>query len=135
MSPLISQGSPTKGNQIRSGGLTPAFSVAQKRAEMLRHPCILGDPQQRGTKSELGATQYAIVCALPSNATSASWPFPLVYFCCTPGSPNKGTKSKVAHKWAEVLCNPYVLPKKGFKNGLHRAPRKNPIVGVHKGGP
>ena len=51
------------------------------------------------------------------------------------GSPNKGTKSKVAHKWAEVLCNPYVLPKKGFKNGLHRAPRKNPIVGVHKGGP
>ena len=31
-------------------------------------------------------TQYAIVCALPSNATSVSWPFPLVYFCCTPGT-------------------------------------------------
>ena len=26
---------------------------AQKRAEMLHHPCILGDPQQKGTKSEL----------------------------------------------------------------------------------
>ena len=31
-------------------------------------------------------TQYAIVYALPSNATSVSWPFPLVYFCCTPGT-------------------------------------------------
>ena len=27
----------TKGDKIRSGGLTPAFSGAQKRAEMLRH--------------------------------------------------------------------------------------------------
>ena len=30
---------------------------AQKRAEMLRHPCILAGPQQRGTKSEV--TTYA----------------------------------------------------------------------------
>ena len=52
-----SRGSPTKGNKIRSkirsGRLTPAFSRAQKRAEMLRHPYILGGPQQRGTKSEV----------------------------------------------------------------------------------
>ena len=26
---------------------------AQKRAEMLHHPCILGGPQTKGTKSEL----------------------------------------------------------------------------------
>ena len=45
--------SPTKGNKIRSGCLTLAFSAAQKRAEMLRHPCILGDPQTKGTKSEV----------------------------------------------------------------------------------
>ena len=42
-------------NKIRSGCLALAFSGAQKRAEMLRHPCILGDPQRqaRGAKSEV----------------------------------------------------------------------------------
>ena len=56
MSPLHSQGSPTKANEIRIGRITPAFSGAQKGAEMLCHPCILGDPEQRGTKSELAAS-------------------------------------------------------------------------------
>ena len=32
-------------DKIRSGYLTFAFSGAQKRAELLRNPCILGDPQ------------------------------------------------------------------------------------------
>ena len=47
--------SPTKGNKTKSGCLTAAFSGAQKRAEMLRHPCILGDPQRQaqGAKSEV----------------------------------------------------------------------------------
>ena len=47
MSPLHSQGSPTPsvGIKIRSGYITLAFSGAQKREEMLCHPCILGDPQ------------------------------------------------------------------------------------------
>ena len=31
--------------KIKSGYLTPAFSGAQKRAEVLRNPCILGGPQ------------------------------------------------------------------------------------------
>ena len=44
--------SPTKGNKIRSGCL----SGAQKRAEMLHHPCIRRDPQRRGTKSEVAAS-------------------------------------------------------------------------------
>ena len=48
--------SPTKENKIRSGCLIPAFSGAQKRAEMQCHPCILRDPQQRGTKSEVAAS-------------------------------------------------------------------------------
>ena len=36
---------------------------AQKRAEMLRHPCILTGPQQRGTKSEVtrGVTMMLLV--------------------------------------------------------------------------
>ena len=46
----------TKGNKIRSGCLTPAFSGAQKRAEMLRHPCILRRPQERGRKSEVATS-------------------------------------------------------------------------------
>ena len=42
----------TKGNKIRNGCLTPAFSGASKRAKMLRHPYFLGDPQRqaRGAK-------------------------------------------------------------------------------------
>ena len=48
--------SPTKWTKISSGCLTPAFSGAQKRAQMLHHPCILKYPQQRGTKSEMAAS-------------------------------------------------------------------------------
>ena len=55
-SPLHSQGSPTKGNKIRIGCLSHAFSGAQKWVEVLCHPCILGGPQQRGAKSELAAS-------------------------------------------------------------------------------
>jgi hypothetical protein len=45
-SPLHSRRSPTlsAGNKIRSGYLTHAFSGAQKRAEMLRHLCIMRGP-------------------------------------------------------------------------------------------
>ena len=57
-SPLHSWGSPTKGNKIRSGCLTPAFLRAQKRAEMLRQPYIVGDPQCQawGAKSEVATS-------------------------------------------------------------------------------
>ena len=34
----------------------PAFSRAQNRGEMLCQPRILGDPQQRGTKSKVAAS-------------------------------------------------------------------------------
>ena len=46
--PLHSRRSPTPsaGSKVRSGCLIPAFCGAQKRAEMLRHPCILTDPQR-----------------------------------------------------------------------------------------
>ena len=53
-SPQHSRVSPIKGNKIKTGYLTHAFSGAQKRAKMLCHPCIRGDPQRqaRGAKSE-----------------------------------------------------------------------------------
>ena len=43
-------------NKRRSGCLTPAFSLAEKRAEVLHQPCKLGEPQQRGTKSEVATS-------------------------------------------------------------------------------
>ena len=48
MTPLHSQGprSASAGNKIRSHCFTPAFSRAQKGAERLCHPCILGGPQR-----------------------------------------------------------------------------------------
>ena len=55
-SPLHSRGSPQKRNKIRPGCPTPAFSGAQKRAEVLPHPYIFGDPLQKGTKSEVAAS-------------------------------------------------------------------------------
>ena len=59
-SPLHSRGVPTPsaGSKIRSGCLTLSFSEAQKRAEMVRHPCILQSPQRqaRGAKSEVATS-------------------------------------------------------------------------------
>ena len=60
MSPLHCPVSPTKANKMRSGCLNPALSGAQKGAEMLRHPCILGGPQQTGTKSEVDASPLPV---------------------------------------------------------------------------
>ena len=56
MSPLHSLGSPTEGNKIRSSCLSHAFSRAQKWAKVLRHPCSLEGPQERGSNSELAAS-------------------------------------------------------------------------------
>ena len=57
---LHSLGSPTPsaGSKIGNGYLTLALLGAQKRAEMLRHPCILAVPQRqaRGAKSERAAS-------------------------------------------------------------------------------
>ena len=47
-----SRGSPTKGSKIRSGCLTPTFLGAQKRAEVLRHPRVLGVHYRRGGKQK-----------------------------------------------------------------------------------
>ena len=52
----------TKGDKIRIGSLTLAFSGARKRAEMLRQPCILGDLQQNQiSKPTLGVTMMPLV--------------------------------------------------------------------------
>ena len=113
-------GIPPKGDKIRSGCLTFAFSGAHKMVEMLCNPCVLEDPPKKGTKSEVAAPP------LPS------WGPKRGHNCYVtlafPGVPNKGDKIRGgylthalsgAHKRAELLCNPCVLrdpPKKGTKS-------------------
>ena len=48
LGPPAFSGDPNKKDKIRSGCLTLAFSGAQKRAEVLGNPCVLGGPQTRG---------------------------------------------------------------------------------------
>ena len=88
----------TKGNKITSGCLTPAFSGGQKRAEMLHHPCILGDPQRqaRGAKSEVAPNKGE------QNQKWLSHP-------CLLGGPKRGRKCYVAPAFSGV-------PYKGEQN-------------------
>ena len=59
----FSRGSNAKrGEKIRSGCLTLAFSGAQKRAEVVRNPCILGGPQRQAR----GQNQKWLPHPLPS---------------------------------------------------------------------
>ena len=48
--PLPSSG-PKRGQKCY---ITSAFAEAHKSAEMLNHPCILGDPQTKGNKTRFG---------------------------------------------------------------------------------
>ena len=54
-----------RGEKLRTGCLTPAVSGAQKRAEVLRNPCILGDPQRQAR----GENQKG----LPSRGPKRGW--------------------------------------------------------------
>ena len=45
-------GVPGRGDKIRSGYITPAFSGVHTWAELLRNPCVLEGPQKRGSKSK-----------------------------------------------------------------------------------
>ena len=52
----VFSGIANKGEQSQKWLPHPCLLGAIKRAEMLCHPCVLGDPQQRGTKSEVAAS-------------------------------------------------------------------------------
>ena len=108
-SPLRSRGSPNKGTKS---------NVAGQWAELLYHPCVFGGPQTRGQSQRCptnGQNCYITPAFLgvpkqgdkvkggPQVGTIATSPLR------SRGSPNKGTKSKVAHKWTEVLHHPCVL--------------------------
>ena len=79
-----------KGDKIRVGCLTPAFWGAHKWAEMLRHPCILGDPQTKGDKIRTGCP------TLPSEGPTSGrkcYVTPTLSMI-----PNKGDKIKAQKK-------------------------------------
>ena len=82
-SPLHSRGSPNKGTKSK---------VTGKWAKLLYHPCVSGVPKQ-GDKVK-GAPQVGGIATSPLRSR---------------GSPNKGTKSKVPHKSAQLPHHPCVL--------------------------
>ena len=108
-SPIGSWGSPNKGTKSM---------VAHKWAEVLHHPCVLRGPQTRG-QSQWWPTSGRNCCitpafsGVPKNGDNVKGGPPVGGSATSPlrspGSPNTGTKSKVAHKWAEVLHHPCIL--------------------------
>ena len=132
-SPLHSHGSPTKGTKSKR---------AQRRVEMLHHPCILGGPQQRrqnqsghkrgrkcyitpafsgvpnkGDKVKAGAKEGG-------NATS-----PLH----SRGSSTQGTNQSGPKKRAEMLHHPFILGDPKTKGDKIRNGCLNPTFwGAHK---
>ena len=90
------------------------FLGAQKSVELLRNPCILGHPRQRGTKSEVAASP------LPSRGPKRGQNCSV-----TPafsGVPNKGDKIRSgyltpAFSGAQKRANRYITPAfSGFPN-------------------
>ena len=136
-SPLHSRGSPKKkGDKSQLGPttwrkcyITPAFSGipkdngdkiriggAHERAQMLHHPCILGDLQRkRGTKSELAGPTSGWKCYI----TPAFSGIPK----------HNGDKIRIdgAHKRAEMLHHPYILrdPQQTGQNQSKKKKQKN----------
>ena len=72
-------------------------SRAQKRAEMLHHPRILGYPQTKGDQIRIGCLTPAF--SGPKEGGSAMSP---LHSQGSP-TPSAGTKSEPAHRWARCL--------------------------------
>ena len=71
------------------GCLTPAFWGAHKWAEMLPHPCILGDPQTKGNKIRMGCLTLAFWGA-------HKWAEMLRHPCILGDPQTKGNKIRIA---------------------------------------
>ena len=83
--PCILEDTQTKGTKSE---------LAQKWAKMLHNTCILGEPQTKGDKI--------------TNGPASGWKcYISAAFSRIPKK--KGTKSELAHKWAEMLHNPCIL--------------------------
>ena len=103
----------------------PCLLKAQKRVELLRNPCILGGPQQRGTQPDV-ATSPCLLGA-PTEGATAMQPLPSrgpkrgrnsYIAVAISGIPNKGQHNHTwlshpcllgGHKRAELLRKPCIL--------------------------
>ena len=125
---------------------------------MLRHPCILGDPQQRGAKSELvpnkgeenqkGLPHFYLLggpkevgnamSPVPSRGCSTKWS------TIRSGPQQRGTKSEVAasppasrgpkaRRQRYITCALSGVPEHGFKKGPHRATGEKTLTWVLDG--
>ena len=108
--------SPTKGNKIRTGCLSLAFSGAQKRVEMLRHPCILkGVPNAKCGEQNHKWLPHSCLLGGPKEAGNAMSPLhsqgsptPSAGRKIRSGLQQRGTKSELAAS---------LLPSRGPKTG------------------
>ena len=117
-SALHSRGSPNKWGQNQNWLPKPCLLGARKWAEMLRQPCILGGPQQRGQNQsgpkraqKCYITPY-ILGGPQQGEQNQSGPKRGRKCYITPafsGIPSKGDKSKRAQKRAEMLHHPCIL--------------------------
>ena len=65
---------PKRGEKIRSGYLKPAFSAAQRRAELLRNPCILGGPQSQARGENENWLPHACLLGSPKEGVTSTEP-------------------------------------------------------------
>ena len=102
-------GDPHEGDEIKIGYITPAFSGAQKWAELLCNPLRSRRSPEAGTKSKLATSP------LPSPGPTSGRNCYVT--ACVLGDPREGDEIKIgyitpafsgAQKWAESLCNPCV---------------------------
>ena len=111
-----------RGDTIRIGRLDYAFSGAQKRAAMLRHPCILGDLQTKGDTIRIGCLKSAFSGA-QKRAEMLGHP-------CILGDPQtKGDKIKsgcIGDKDKTVGMQPKRIPTKIFSHKWCACIEKHP---------
>ena len=103
--------SPAKGDKIRIGCLTPAFLGAQKRAELLRHLCILGGPQTKGDKIRGG-------CLTPALSGAQKRAEMLHHPCILGGPQTRGHNQKSKHTLGATM-----MPLVSQSMGAHCAVR------------
>ena len=112
-SPAFS-GVPNKGHEIRRGYLTPAFSGAQKRVELLRTPRILGGPQRQTRGQNQKWLPHPYLLGGPKEGGVA------MHTVRCRGSPTKGTKSEAATSPLHSRGSP--MPSAGQKSELATSP-------------
>ena len=122
-SPLHSRGSPTKGTKSKG---------AHKWAEMLHHPCILGDPQRKGDKIRIG-------CLTRAFWEAHKWAEMLHHPCILGDPQRKGDKIRIgcltpafweAHKWPKMLHHPCILgdpQQRGQSQSKKKAKKKKTV--------